>query len=172
MTTTASQPTKTMKWDERFLRMAALVSQWSKDPSTRCGSVIVASDHRVVSTGYNGFPRSMADSPEHLADREEKYSRVVHAEINALLFAREPVEGMTCYTWPFMSCDRCAVQLAQAGITRFCAPAPFGPSGERWRERLLQTKRLLGDMGIAYVEYELARSMDADTEMLAFRLKA
>ncbi len=46
-------------WDRRFLEMAELVSNWSKDSSTRVGSVIVDGDKRVISTGYNGTERPM-----------------------------------------------------------------------------------------------------------------
>ena len=97
-------------WDKRFLALAQYVSTWSKDPSTKTGAVIV-SGRRVVSLGYNGFPQGMPDLPVLYDDREEKYSRVVHCEINALLFAERTVRGCTLYTWPFLSCDRCFVQM-------------------------------------------------------------
>jgi deoxycytidylate deaminase len=39
------------KWDQRFMDLAAHVSTWSKDPSTKVGSVIVRLDRTVVSRG-------------------------------------------------------------------------------------------------------------------------
>src|SRR4051812_43949974 len=99
------------KWDRRFLQMARLVASWSKDPSTKCGAVIVRPDKTVASVGFNGFPKGTNDDDELYADRETKYSRVVHAEQNALIFAREPLDGYTMYTWPQgfgPTCDRCA----------------------------------------------------------------
>lgn len=120
------------KWDMRFLDLACLVSTWSKDPSTRTGAVIVRPDRTVASIGYNGFPRGMVDSDERLESREEKYSRVVHCEVNALIHAHEPLRGYTLYTYPFLSCDRCFVQLAQAGITRFVAPVCPVTKRDRW----------------------------------------
>ena len=120
------------KWDLRFLDVAKLVATWSKDPSTKCGAVIVRPNKSIVSTGFNGFPQSMSDAPELYAEREVKYSRVVHCEINALLFTREPVNGYTLYTTG-PCCDRCAVQMIQAGISRFVAyTAP--DMMERWGE--------------------------------------
>jgi dCMP deaminase len=73
----------------------------------------------VASIGFNGFPRRMEDKAEWLINREEKYSRVIHAEMNAILNAREPLAGYVCYTWPTWSCQRCATHLIQAGISQF-----------------------------------------------------
>lgn len=111
----------TDKWDLRFLEMARLVASWSKDPSTKCGAVIVRPDRSICSVGFNGFPRKVPDLEEHLNDREEKYGRVVHAEVNAILSACEPVRGYTMYTYPAglgPSCDRCTTCIIQAGIIR------------------------------------------------------
>ncbi|MCP3894562.1 MAG: cell division protein DedD, partial [Bacteroides sp.] len=37
------------KWDERFIRMAVNVAEWSKDPGTKVGAVLV-SDRRILAT--------------------------------------------------------------------------------------------------------------------------
>ena len=50
------------KWNMRFLEMAKMVGSWSKDPSTQVGAVIVDDDRRVISLGYNGFPKGVADN--------------------------------------------------------------------------------------------------------------
>jgi len=42
-------------WDYRFLAMVQLVAAWSKDPSSKVGSVIT-DGKRIVSLGFNGFP--------------------------------------------------------------------------------------------------------------------
>jgi len=55
-----------------------------------------------------------------------------NCEINAKEFAREPVRGYTLYTWPFACCDRCAVQMIQAGIGRFVFPSLQEDKKERW----------------------------------------
>lgn len=125
-------------WDIRFLRLAREVSTWSKDPSTQTGAVIVRPNKTVASMGFNGFPQSMPDAEELYENREEKYSRIVHCEMNALLFAKELVAGYTLYTWPFASCDRCAVHMLQAGIVRFVYPE-LPADKERWRASLERT---------------------------------
>jgi dCMP deaminase len=57
--------------------------------------VIVRPDRTVSATGFNGFPRGIADTPERLNHRETKYALVAHAELNAILTAREPQHGYT-----------------------------------------------------------------------------
>jgi dCMP deaminase len=49
------------KWDIRFIELAKHVSTWSKDPSTKVGAIIATEDRRVLSMGYNGFPRGCPD---------------------------------------------------------------------------------------------------------------
>jgi len=105
------------KWDKNFLELAKTVSTFSKDPSTKVGAVIVDNDNRVISIGYNGFPKGIRDD-NRLDNRDLKYDMVVHAEANALLFANAPVKGCTIYTWPFQPCSRCASLIIQAGIQR------------------------------------------------------
>ena len=124
------------KWDVRFILMARFVSEWSKDPSTKTGAVIVRPDRSVTSVGFNGFPKNMPDDPALYANREEKYSRVVHCEINASIHSREPVAGYTLYTWPFASCDRwpasrCSKPGSPASSGRSAPPTNWSAGGRR-----------------------------------------
>ena len=48
-------------WDEYFLSMAQLVSTKSKDPSTKCGAIVVSVNNAVLSTGFNGFARGVRE---------------------------------------------------------------------------------------------------------------
>ena len=82
------------KWDLRFMEMARLVSTWSKDPSTQTGAVLVDTEKRIISVGYNGFAAGVEDSNERYDDRPTKYKMVVHCEVNAVLFAdRDRLKG-------------------------------------------------------------------------------
>jgi dCMP deaminase len=151
------------KWDIRYLRLAREVSTWSKDPSTQTGAVIVRSNGSVCSTGFNGFPQNMPDDPALYANREEKYSRVVHCEINAQIFSHDPdLLGYTLYTWPFASCDRCCVQMLQAGITRFVWPEPDAEKLARWAEAFIKTKKYITESGAIWTEIPMAE-IDAKT---------
>lgn len=133
------------KWDRRFLALAQHIAQWSKDPSTKTGAVIVDPGNRLVSSGYNGFPRGVNDTPERLENREMKYKIIVHCERNALLFAREPVNGYRLYTWPFMPCAPCASMVIQAGIIEVIAPVS---DNSRWLEDFNLARTLFGEAGV------------------------
>ena len=37
------------KWDDRFLKLATVIGNWSKDPSTKVGAVIVNDDNKIIS---------------------------------------------------------------------------------------------------------------------------
>jgi dCMP deaminase len=136
------------KWTIRFLRLAKEVSTYSKDPSTKVGAVIVRPDKSVVSVGFNGFPRKMDDDKELYKNRDEKYARIIHAEMNALIQAKQSVEGCYLFTWPFMCCDRCAVHLVQAGIEKFVSPLPSEKALKRWGKSFDRATDFFFEMGI------------------------
>ena len=104
------------KWDLRFLELAKLISTWSKDPSTGVGAVITNNKNRIISLGFNGYPRSIKD--EGMENREEKLAKVLHAEVNAVLFANKDLTNHTIYVYPLVPCSQCMSVLIQSGITR------------------------------------------------------
>lgn len=104
------------QWERRFLELANHVSNWSKDPSTKVGAVIVK-DNRILSIGYNGFAQGVYDYQDRYDDRTTKKDLIVHAEMNALSFAdSNKTPGSTLYTWPLLPCTRCAGPIIQLGI--------------------------------------------------------
>ena len=112
------------KWDRRFLELAGTVAQWSKDPSTKVGAVIVDDKNRVVSMGFNGFPRGTSDAEQRYGDRELKLKQIIHAEINAILFAKQDLAGYTLYVTPLSPCAQCASAIIQSGISRVVSLPP------------------------------------------------
>ena len=114
------------KWDNRFLEMAALISTWSKDRSTKCGAVVVDDVRNVRSIGYNGFPRQLNDDIDERHDRPMKYFLTAHAEQNAVFAAARhgaSLENCTIYC-NRSPCAECAKAIIQSGIKR--AVYPFG----------------------------------------------
>lgn len=107
-----------MSWDRRFLGLAQHIAGWSKDPSTKVGAVIVRPNKTIAGLGFNGLPRGVPDSDDVLNNRELKYATILHAEVNAILHAREPLDGYTLYVWPMHPCSNCASVIAQSGIGR------------------------------------------------------
>ncbi|MDP8268300.1 MAG: hypothetical protein P9L97_06175 [Candidatus Tenebribacter davisii] len=82
------------KWDNRFIKLAEHIAFWSKDPSTKVGSVIT-DNKRIVSLGFNGYPKGIPD--DDLNNRQNKYAKVIHGELNAILFSKEDLTGFTLY---------------------------------------------------------------------------
>lgn len=148
----------TTKWDIRFLRLAEVVAGWSKDPSTQCGAVIIRPDKTVASMGFNGFPKGCDDDPDIYANRELKYARVVHAEVNAILHAQEPLQGYTLYSWPPAngpSCDRCTAQIIQAGITTVIHVMNENSDiASRWQESIDRGLDMYHEAGVQVLSVE------------------
>jgi dCMP deaminase len=142
-----SQDEAVLPWDVRFMELARFVAQWSKDPSTKVGAVIVDAQRRVRGIGYNGFPRGVEDSLSRLEDREEKLRRVVHAEANAILNSSS-TEGCTIYVWPLFSCSTCAGLIIQAGIQRVVSPPPLEA---RWQSAYDAAAQMYGEAGVEVV---------------------
>lgn len=143
----------TTDWHRRFLELAQHIGNWSKDPSTQVGAVIVDDQRRIISTGYNGFPRGVIDSDERYHNRDVKYEMIVHGEINAIVFAQQDLTGATLYTWPFMPCSRCAAIVIQTGIKRVVAPHCENP---RWRDSFELTRRMFEEAGVELIVIGIA----------------
>ncbi len=134
------------KWQKRFFDLAALVSTWSKDPSSQVGAVIVDDKKRIISVGFNGLPIGVEDTNERLETRELKYELVVHAEANAILTAQRSVAGCTIYVHPYLPCSRCAGAIIQAGISRVVVEDR--PIPERWLTNFNLAKSILEEAGV------------------------
>lgn len=127
--------------------MAKHVSVLSKDPSTKVGAVIFDEKRRLVSTGYNGLPRGVEDSPERLSNRETKYKMTLHAERNAMAFATAPLDGATLFcTHP--CCTQCAAQAIQMGIKHVCWPTPDPVFAQRWVDDIKLSMEMFDEAGV------------------------
>lgn len=112
------------KWDDRWIDLALHVADWSKDPSTKVGAVIVDHDRRPLGLGYNGFPRNVNDDPVRYQDKMVKYKLVVHSEANAIINSRgHDIRGMSMYVTKF-PCSDCAKLIIQSGIDQIFCPRP------------------------------------------------
>lgn len=101
-----------MDWNKYFMKIAHTVAERSKDPNTKVGAVIVSPNRQIISTGYNGLPSGVDDNQLFWGDKQ-KY--VIHAELNAVLFAKQDIEGCTIYCTHHPCCS-CTNVLAQCGI--------------------------------------------------------
>ena len=103
-------------WDAYFLGIAEVVSTRSPDPHTKHGCVLVDAGKRVLSTGYNG---PVSGLPNELVptERPDKYDWTIHAEDNAVAFARCDLRGATAYVTG-TPCAACFRRLLQVGVRR------------------------------------------------------
>ena len=100
------------------MKIAETVALKSKDPSSKMGCVIVDTNKRVVSLGYNGMLQGADESKMTLSERPMKYYFAIHSEMNALIFARRDLTGCTVYN-KVATCENCLKYCLQAGIKRF-----------------------------------------------------
>lgn len=123
-------------WDAYFMDVAHTVSTRSTCTRHQIGAVIVR-DRQIVSTGYNGAPRSI----EHCMDvgclrdaegiesgHRHEICRAVHAEQNAIVQAAvsgQSVATGVLYTTIF-PCVICAKLIVNAMIERVVYAVPYG----------------------------------------------
>ena len=144
---------ETERWDIRdltrkesvYVGMLGQVSELSKDANTHVGAMIVGGDGSIISMGYNGAPMGASDGMiPHSREmvsltlscdyddvlpgavhvwEDNKYPYMVHAETNAIMFARESRADLRrSEIWvTHLPCPNCAKTIAQAGIGKVCA---------------------------------------------------
>lgn len=133
------------KWDLRFIEMAKLVGSWNKNESTKVGAIIVDTDFRVISTGFNGFPRGVND--EIIEDRDRKLMRTIHAEENAILFARRELKDCSIYI-NYPPCASCTAKIIQVGIKRIIHSTAPASLLNNWEKSFTESNRLIEESGI------------------------
>jgi dCMP deaminase len=97
-----------------FIEIARVIAKKSKDPSTKVGAIIVDLENRIVSTGYNGFI-SKNNEDYMTFERPLKYHLTIHAEMNALLFAKQDLTGKIMYI-THSPCSECLKHILQCKI--------------------------------------------------------
>ena len=142
-------------WHSMFMGICDVVSSKSKDPSTRVGCVIVAPDRSVRSTGFNGLPRRIADTPERLNNREMKIALTVHGELNAILASRGGANECSLYVNSLPPCVSCATAIIQSGIQTVYFP--YKPIPERWKASCDLAAYILIEAGVNYIPLSLSK---------------
>jgi len=137
-----------MKWRERYMGLARHIAQWSKDPTTKVGAVIVGADRRNIAMGYNGFPRGVQDLDERYQDRPTKYLFTQHAERNALDNATFDCRGGMLATTMF-PCVECAKSMVSKGIKVLISePVPQAVSFPSWRDTIPTALTIFEEAGV------------------------
>lgn len=142
-----------ISWDEYFMGVAMLSGMRSKDPNSQVGACIVSEDNKILSMGYNGFPKGCSDDEFPWAREGEplatKYLYVTHSELNAILNYRGgSLEGSKLYVTLF-PCNECAKAIIQAGIkTLIYDSDKYGATPS-----VRASKRMLDSAGVRYYQY-------------------
>lgn len=143
-----------ISWDEYFMAVAKLAGMRSKDPNSQVGSCIVSQDNKILSMGYNGFPKGCSDD-EYPWSREEedplktKYLYVTHSELNAILNYRGgSLEGSKIYVSMF-PCNECAKAIIQSGIKTLIYEVNKYPDSAA----VLASMRMLKSAGVEVIKY-------------------
>lgn len=145
--------------------VALLSAMRSKDPNTQVGACIVNDDNRIVSVGYNGFPRGCSDEVfpwERKADNQNdtKYPFVCHAELNAILNSNGiGVKGSRIYVALF-PCNECAKAIIQAGIKEiiYISDKYYDTDNNR------ASRRMLDAAGVKLTKFESSKKLEIDFE--------
>jgi dCMP deaminase len=143
-----------ISWDEYFMGVAKLSGMRSKDPNTQVGACIVSEDNKILSMGYNGFPKGCSDD-EFPWNRENedpvnnKYFYSTHSELNAILNYRGgSLEGAKLYVSLF-PCNECAKAIIQAGIKTIV----YDSDKYDGTPAVIASKRMLDAAGVRYYKY-------------------
>jgi len=121
---------------QTYMKIAEVYSKMSYAKRKKVGALLVRNG-RVISTGYNGMPKGLSNDCEETLflpidgdhrnhdvgnqyTEERTKSEVVHAEMNAILFAaRHGSSTENCILYVTMSpCVECSKAIIQAGIDR------------------------------------------------------
>lgn len=112
-------------WDEHFLGIAEKVAEMGTCGRKKVGAVLVNSKNEIISTGFNGSPRGLdhcTNKDIHICrggclNGENRCVRAVHAELNAILVAKDDLTDATMYCTD-EPCENCTKYIVQKGIRK------------------------------------------------------
>lgn len=147
------------------MNVARVVAKRSSCVRAQVGAVIVDPRNRIVATGYNGPPATLAsekhlgtpavcefDCPRAFGAQVSSYDNciAIHAEANALLFCdRRDSEGGTIYT-THVPCGDCIKLVANSGLVRIVTL-----DDQRPNRTFADLHRLMQRCGIEVVRWAL-----------------
>lgn len=116
-------------WDEYFLKIAEVVAMRADCTRRQVGAVITR-ENRIISTGYNGAPSSKPGCLTESAcprggmtygeqPKDVGYDNCIsiHAEVNAILYARTDLRDCTLYV-THKPCVACSKVIEGSGINK------------------------------------------------------
>lgn len=141
------------KWEKRFIDLAFFISSWSKDPSSKVGAVI-SKKKRVISHGFNGPPSDIPDI-EGL-DRSRRLKRSIHAEPNAIFFAKRKLKNAEIYV-THHPCSQCSAFIVQKKIKHVYCPIPSDDFMSRWGEDIKEANLIFDEAGVNVIWIDMTK---------------
>lgn len=137
------------KWAKRMLNLAKEVASWSKDQSTKVGSVITTQSGAPVSWGFNGMAMGIDDNRPERNERPLKYKWMCHAERNALDLAPGSVADCVMFV-TFSPCSSCTQSIIQRRIKTLVIDSNFSADKmpDRWKDDMKTALEMLEEAGI------------------------
>ena len=140
-------------WHRKYMDLAEKISEWSKDPSTKVGAVIVSKEGQILAQGYNGFPRKIKDLKTRLNNRNVKLDYIVHAEMNAIYnssLSGVSLKNSTLYVYGLPVCHECSKGIIQVGVSTVVIEK--NKENVKWKKSCDLAKEILKEASIKIIE--------------------
>lgn len=129
---------------------------FSEDPNTRNGAIIVDKKGAIIGVGANRMPAVSLATPENL-QAPKKYTLIEHAERDAVYSAARwtnaMLDGSTMFC-PYACCPDCARAIGLSGIrTVVVHKQCMDKTPERWREPIEIGHDILKRMGVEIISW-------------------
>lgn len=156
---------KRLSWDETFMNLALLVAQRTACKHVVAGVVLVDTNKRIISMGYNGptegdyhcIEMGCAKVDGDPITKELKRCRGAHAEINSIINAQDTrrLKGARVYTATY-PCYDCMKALNNAGIKEIVYYEKYIriKTGGEGKEEENESQELAEKRGIKIRKYE------------------
>lgn len=109
-------------WDDYYIKILDGIKERASCPRKQCGAIIVDEQKILLSTGYNGPPSKLTNCTEVSCGAELDESGntenclALHAEHNAIYFARDKIEKAHTMYCTYSPCLKCALEILQTPI--------------------------------------------------------
>lgn len=138
----------------KFFSLAQAVEEYSKDRSTKVGSIALDKRLNVLCVGYNGFPRKVKDIEERHT-RPLKYSVTAHAEENLVAqaaYTGTKLRGATLLLTTLFPCTTCTRLIIQSGIKRVISGR--SKDDPKWDAEEAISREMFLEAGIKVIYYD------------------
>jgi dCMP deaminase len=136
----------------KFLKLAKYQANLFSKDTTKVGCIFIDKNNfSILSCGYNGFIRN-APEPETRWIRPEKYTYVIHSELNGIINAARcgiKLDNSIVFVTMF-PCSDCTKALLQVGISILVTIEP-NLTDSKWSESFKTSQIMLKESNIKII---------------------